>query len=1714
MNNNEGTTWWALGLDNAKFESDVAKSNSLFRSIGNTAEKEGSRIDNIFRKITVAATGFFTAQQALGYAQKIAQVRGEYQQLEVAFNTMLGSKAKADALMTQLVNTAAKTPFDLVGVSSSAKQLLAYGVAADKVNDTLIRLGNIAAGLSIPLQDIAWLYGTTMTQGRLYAEDLNQFTGRGIPMIRELAKELGVAENEVKALVSEGKVGFPEVQKVIENLTNSGGMFYNLMEEQSKTITGKISNMGDAISVMLNEVGKANEGTINSILETGISAIENYEAIGETIQELIVTYGLYKAAVISVAATKNAVTTIKATGEAEELSKLLTVEQQAAISKQNLTKGTLEYATVVKAEMAANIEAQTAALAKARTEVSAAKRAVAAKRAEYLAAKELENQRLAELMSIGATGSAKQVEAAERKLVAAETARETAALQYQAATRDFSTKKVAVETAAKTLNTTQTAANTAAQAANVTTTNLLATAKLRLTAVATKLKAVMLANPYTLAAAAIATLGYGIYKLITYQTDAEKAQEKLNNAISESEKVIGAERLQIDAMFARLKAAKEGTDEYRSAKEAIMSKYGEYLKELGDEKNALDDLAKAYRIITQEAEKSARARAMDKAVNEASNDYMDKEVEAKENVEELLKDKFKGKKDQDGIDLAETYYWKIKPVLEGKGEITQEIQDIIKQFDETKHLPGDPMTGIGAKTYIANDLQGEITKVFKARGIYNNIIKEAQKRFGENPNQNQKTGNQEEVFYTKGKSISEIEAAITKGQEKLEAFKKALKENNGLMSDGKVVTDAVVKGQESYIAKLKATVLERENELQIISQVENRISKLKQDQKETVKGSAEYNDYQKRIDSLSKKLPDRKTSSSQKDYSDEIKRNAQEQIRIEKDMEFAVRQAEINTRKDGLSKTLEQNQLNYEQEMEQLKRQKEDKLSKIQEWEKTIWESQGKKGTFKPNTTQLSEQDEQQFKALERAAEKKLTTGNQTAIEEMLDQYRSYTDTRIAIEEKFNDDIATLRKQREESIKKGDDSTAETLSRSISKAIAEKGKALMKHDFDILKQSPEYIRAFEDLRNTSTNTLTSLLSQLEQAKFTAATVLNPEDLREYTSTIQSIMDELEQRNPFQMLAERKQELVAAERELAEAERILNLVNKGGWIVSDSRYNDKTNKIELIYLSAEEALKRYNAAKDKATKANNNFVKAEKTATETVDTLASAISSVGGSIGGTAGEIITLIGDITSFASTCMTGMSNVSKTASASIQAIEKASVILNIISIAVSLLQKISELGNNKAFKQYEEYAEKLKEINALTDAINEYRIAALEASQAEKFWFSEDNLRQLRDFRKVHDEVYQAYIDKASEAQAIYQNQSGGGWLTGAFNWVMGNLSALSWWDKWRDIWGQGDYDKGQTAAINNLRIETRKKSSGFLGTGIGGHSQKTEDLVTWARNQGLGELFDDEGLINKELAQSLIDNYGDKLVGQTKETLESLIELREKYDEYLEQLHEYVSSLYQPLVDNFVDSLWDWLDDGKDALDSFKEYASDTFRDIVSDMLRSIVLSKVVDKFDEQIATLYEQYSKGEIDEQSLMKQVADATKDLIGRYETNIPTLENILNTVNGYFKDAGIDLKQESDDDSRTPSSKGITAASQDSVNELSGRATAIQGHTYSINEGIKALVGNCATILEYLGGIKENTSYCKNLESINSNIGNMNTNIKEMKESIGNMNDKGVIMRR
>ena len=235
-----------------------------------------------------------------GLVTDMINVRGEFQKTSIAFETMLGSKEKADALMAQMVETAAKTPFDLQGVTSGAKQLLAYGTSADKVNETLVRLGNIASGLSIPLGELVYLYGTSMSQGRLFTQDVNQFMGRGIPLVAELSKELGKTESEIRKMVTEGKVGFPELQKVIENMTNEGGKFYNLMEMQSTTLSSQISNLGDAWDSMLNSIGEETQGIASMTISAVTSIIENYKEVGAIIASLVATYGTYKAAIVVV----------------------------------------------------------------------------------------------------------------------------------------------------------------------------------------------------------------------------------------------------------------------------------------------------------------------------------------------------------------------------------------------------------------------------------------------------------------------------------------------------------------------------------------------------------------------------------------------------------------------------------------------------------------------------------------------------------------------------------------------------------------------------------------------------------------------------------------------------------------------------------------------------------------------------------------------------------------------------------------------------------------------------------------------------------------------------------------------------------------------------------------------------------------------------------------------------------------------------------------------------------------------------------------------------------------------------------------------------------------------------------------------------------------------------------------------------------------------
>lgn len=336
MENLGGALGFRATLNIDDFNVSAQSMERQIRNFSNTAISEVGEVEDSFRKMAESAgryiSYYLVGQGMHGLVNSIIQTRGQFQQLEIAFETMLGSTDKATTLMQQMVDTAAKTPFDLMGVAEGAKQLMAYGVSADKVNDTLVRLGNIASGLSIPLNDIVYLYGTTMVQGRLYAQDVRQFTGRGIPLVKELAEKYHTTADAINEMVSAGKIGFADVEEVLNKMTNSGGQFYNLMEKQSASLTGQIANLQDAWDTVLNDWGKSNEGLFSGAIAGATYLVEHMDTLVRILKAVAIGYGSVKAAIVLNSVATKGYTGIAVLDNTVRSAKLVLMKAEAALS--------------------------------------------------------------------------------------------------------------------------------------------------------------------------------------------------------------------------------------------------------------------------------------------------------------------------------------------------------------------------------------------------------------------------------------------------------------------------------------------------------------------------------------------------------------------------------------------------------------------------------------------------------------------------------------------------------------------------------------------------------------------------------------------------------------------------------------------------------------------------------------------------------------------------------------------------------------------------------------------------------------------------------------------------------------------------------------------------------------------------------------------------------------------------------------------------------------------------------------------------------------------------------------------------------------------------------------------------------------------------------------------------------------------------------------
>ena len=253
------------------------------------AEKKTQKLGKAIDKIAGKAAIFSAALAGTGIAA--IKLAGDLEQTQLALEVLLGDAEQATRIKNEWTQLASSTPFSSSDIDSAGKKLLAFNIEAEKVTDTLRRIGDISAATGSSISDIADIYGKAAVQGRLFAEDINQFQGRGIPVVQSLAKVLGVAETEVRDLVTQGKVGFPELEAAFKNMTDEGGQFSGMMDKLSQSTLGKFSTTMDNAKLALASFGDVLLPTANDFLDSANVFFQGIQNLDEGTKRFILTFG-------------------------------------------------------------------------------------------------------------------------------------------------------------------------------------------------------------------------------------------------------------------------------------------------------------------------------------------------------------------------------------------------------------------------------------------------------------------------------------------------------------------------------------------------------------------------------------------------------------------------------------------------------------------------------------------------------------------------------------------------------------------------------------------------------------------------------------------------------------------------------------------------------------------------------------------------------------------------------------------------------------------------------------------------------------------------------------------------------------------------------------------------------------------------------------------------------------------------------------------------------------------------------------------------------------------------------------------------------------------------------------------------------------------------------------------------------------------------------
>ena len=1596
MDQETGRLYFDVLLNDESLQQGLQRSRESFRSLGESANAELQSMDGFMAKAAQTAAGLFAVDKIKDFVSQLALVRGEYQQLEIAFETMLGSKSKADALMGQLIDTAAKTPFEMSEVAEASKMLLAYGMEGSKVNETLIRLGDIAAGLSMPLKDLAFLYGTTMVQGRLYTQDLNQFLGRGIPLADELAKQFGKNKSEVKKLVEEGKIGFPEVQKAIEALTGEGSKFGGLMEKQSKTIKGQLSNIEDAWEQMINEIGKSQEGNISGVLDITGKLIENWRTIGKVVLSVVAIYGAYKAATMVAAV---------ATRIAAAASESMAYQQKLAAM-------------------------QGIALSEAQAGVAAA--------------------------SSMATGA-------------------------------FNALKVAFAS-----------------------------------------------NPFGLIITAITTV---ITLFVAFRSEVDETTQMSEKFGESAAKSIQ----QVESLSTVLMGLDEGTGVYKKTMEelnTILEDYGVTQIKEGDN---IDTINKKRQLAIELIKNEGIERQRLNAIQTANDEYGQKLQESQQD----LAGKFRNVKYDTGLRNGDgSVVWgNIKSVQEHANDISQIYHniavenagktgdEIIRIFKERIRMMKEEgklaisdaeinatwFDGVIFKTETLNTynetVQG-LTKAYKESTVIADANAEAAKRQGDaQADAADRAAAGQRKLLNASKTANDLYnnvARIVKdfadntlnfhinfdGEPPAWMLKMDFEETRRLAAW------FTSKAEEMRRNNKKVTVFSNGKTMSVGEMEQRGLDYAKANQRQAAQQEAARKKAEeaakKKKKSTSNKSARTAAENARKKAEEERKRIALEKHDLEKDIEkykdsiiekeyessLEIRQNKINLLEDGYEKERQQIELNYERLLYENKKRSDAMVEAIKENKMREWKIANPKATKEQENAHRDKLNvtEKDFNPSQRAmlaqyesvAEETRVKASGDLYKRAIAEFQDY-DTRRT-------EIAKEGEQKRASIEAYFSQYARELQEEIAKAGKDKNDALAKFDSEAHtaaeKREKEASQKLADIAGTKERALEE--SKRKQEKDIKA--VNDEEIESTKKTsalfVNLFGDAAEKsRKELHKVITETESLLAYLRETPDEKIVPNFDFSAQGLRNLKQSPEKVKEITDQLKRLKDAVKAENPFVALSEAINDVFRKAEQG--ESLPPLEVRLKKLASAAAATADVIAPI----------------------SAKLSAMFEAAGSQNLSEQADALTETMTTVSNiGKGFAQ----GGIVGGIAAAAGEAIGYVTKAFQAAAAHKKALLEIQ-KQINDQQLQYNELLRQERLEARDLETIFGTDKyakarrallvAKDWDADIKKRIKGDLETLADYRfslEKKEQWAGGRilFDQkaeGDNYGLGMISVKTGHAKSGFFGLGKG------RDLYSGLTQIAeYKDLVKANGHLNLELAKSIAATR--EFEGDGKKAFESLIKAEESYEAALKQMDDYLGGIFGNYATDMMDVIADAFERGTDAAEAFGDVTRKVMRNVAKDMVQAAVLQPVIEQQSELVKKAYATGNRDEI-----TKALGAASQVLADVVKVAQEEYKNAAEE----FKRKGIDLSGSSAA-SREASQKGIATASQDSVDELNGRMTAVQGHTYNIAENTRMLLGTANEILKGVVGIERNTG------NVHARLSVVEQHLKSVKDTVGDIALKGI----